>query len=82
MNVPVDYEDEKQINKEWIRYHRSVETQNREEGGNENSTGVSFTKTKTTINGWSKPYKDRRSVLGNVTNKPEDIQRYWGYFRR
>ena len=49
---------------------------------NDNSTGVCFTKTKTMINGISKSYKDPRSLLENVTNKPAKIQQDWGSFRR
>ena len=47
---------------------------------NEKSTLVRFTKTKTKtmINGISKPCKDCRSVWGNVANKPAEIQQYWG----
>ena len=47
----------------------------------EKSTGVRFKNTKTTMNGQSNPSKYFGSVLGGVTNKPADVQQYWGYFR-
>ena len=81
MNATIDYDDEKEQAKNGSDTTGVLKHKTEKKAETQNSIGVRFTKTKTTINGRPKPFKDCRVVLGSVTNKLAEINQDWGSFR-
>ena len=73
MDVPIDNNDIKIEIKNGSEITGALKHKTEKNVENDNITGVSFTKTKTIINGQSNPSKYRKNVLGSVTNRPVEI---------
>ena len=80
MNVPIDYDEEKERTNNGSDITGLLKHKTDKKFENEKSIRVRFKKTKTTINEQSNMSKYCRSVLGDVINKPAEIQRDWVSF--